>query len=342
MSVNVQSLHGLEFEKQKPIFYAGDELHHIKQQKVQHALDRSGLDALLLFKAEAVRYITDFYVKGFRPFMEPEYVVLVAKGKPPAVGYISGSDDVKIRFRSDIEDARKLPPLSGWATTIGEMLSDYGLAHGRIGTDLMPYMVHEGLKWQFPHLSVLDAGKICSHVTAVKHPREIELIREAVRVADIGTAAAIHAIRTRHPRIYGSADAVYAMRKNGSEFELFIPLVAYGYNTSMFERVATEKTIQAGEMVILDIGAWSKAIPAISRRQSYAATPPPSRKQSTGPHTWPCKRQKGSSSRASHATRSTSVRASHQGRRVGQVSLQRQYRPPARPRPYGDPGGRMA
>ena len=59
-----------------------------------------------------MRYITDFYVKGFRPFMEPEYVVLVAKGKPPAVGYISGSDDLRIRFKSDIEDARKLPPLS--------------------------------------------------------------------------------------------------------------------------------------------------------------------------------------------------------------------------------------
>ena len=37
----------------------------------------------MFFKAEAVRYVTDFYVKGFRPFMEPEYVVLMAKGRPP-------------------------------------------------------------------------------------------------------------------------------------------------------------------------------------------------------------------------------------------------------------------
>jgi len=35
-------------------------------------------------------------------------------------------------------------------------------------------------------------------------------------------------------------------------------LVASGYNTSMFERVATEKIIQSGEMVILDIGAVAK------------------------------------------------------------------------------------
>jgi Xaa-Pro aminopeptidase len=258
MSINAQSLQDLGFEKQQPVFYAGDALHRIKQQKVQHALERSGLDALLLFKAEAVRYVTDFYVKGYRPFMEPEYVMLVAKGKPPAVGYISGSDDVRIRIKSDIEDARKLPPLSGWATAIGEMLSDYGLAHGRIGTDLMPYMVHDGLKQQFPRLSVLDAGKICSQLTAVKHPLEIDLIREAVRVADIGTVAAMNAVRPGVSEHAVAAEAVYAMRKNGSEFEPFIPLVASGCNTSMFERIATEKTIQSGEMVILDIGAVVK------------------------------------------------------------------------------------
>ena len=67
--------------KQSPIFYPGDELHRIKQAKVQRALEEESLDAFLFFKAEAVRYITDFYVKGFRPFMEPEYVVLVDEGQ---------------------------------------------------------------------------------------------------------------------------------------------------------------------------------------------------------------------------------------------------------------------
>ena len=80
-------------------------------------------------------------------------------------------------------------------------------------------------------------------------------MRAAVRVADLGMDAAIAAIRPGISEHAVSAEAVYAMRKNGSEFEPFIPLVASGYNTSMFERVATEKVIESGEMVILDIGA---------------------------------------------------------------------------------------
>jgi Xaa-Pro aminopeptidase len=218
-------------------------------------LTRSGLDALLFFKAEAVRYVTDFYVKGFRPFMEPEYVVLVKKGKMPAVGYVSGSDDLRIRFKSDIEDARRLPAVADWARTIGEMITDYGLATGHIGTDLMPYMIHDGLKRQFPDVLISDAGQIWSELTAIKHPIEVELIREAVRIADLGVSAAMSNVRPGVSEHFVSAEAVYAMRSNGSEFEPFIPLVASGYNTSMFERVATEKIIQAGEMVILDIGA---------------------------------------------------------------------------------------
>ena len=247
-----QSVH---FERQAPIFYAGDELHRIKQQKVQDSLERSGFDAFLFFKAEAVRYVTDFYVKGFRPFMELEYVLLAVKGRAPAVGYASGSDDLRIRYRSDIEDARKLPGVARWASVIGDMLADYGLSRGRIGTDLMPFMVFEGLKDRFPRLAIVDAGSVWADLTSVKHPTEVEFIRDAVAVADLGVSAAMAAVGPGMAEQAVAAEAVYAMRKGGSEFEPFIPLVASGANTSLFERVATEKTISHGEMVILDIGA---------------------------------------------------------------------------------------
>jgi Xaa-Pro aminopeptidase len=205
-------------------------------------------------------------------------MVLVTKHKPPAVGYISGSDDARIRFKSDIEDARKLPHVSGWAGTIGKMLSDYGLSGGRIGTDLMPYMVHEGLKKQFPLLQIADAAKVWSTLTAIKHPIEIALIRDAVRVADIGAKAAMDAIRPGISEHAVSAEAVYAMRLNGSEFEPFIPLVASGYNTSMFERVATEKIIQSGEMVILDIGAVVRGYTGDLGRTRICGEPKPMQK----------------------------------------------------------------
>lgn len=261
------------FGKQVPEFYAGDALHRIKQDRIQKAMEEAGLDALLLFKAEAVRYVTDFYVKGFRPFLEPEYVALVARGQAPAVGYVSGSDDLRIKCKSDIEDARKLPPVSGWADAIGQMIADYGLQKGRIGTDFMPFMVADGLRAQFPEIRFDDAAGIWVDVTAIKHPLEIELIREAVRVADLGARAAIDAVRPGVREYEVAAEAEYAMRRNGSEFNPFIPVVASGFNTSMFERVATEKVIADGEMVILDIGSVVRGYTGDLGRTVICGTP---------------------------------------------------------------------
>ena len=248
----------MHFKKQGPIFYPGDELHRVKQEKVQREMERAGYDALLLFKAEAVRYVTDFYVKGFRPFMEPEYLALVPRGKPPAVGHTSGSDDLRIQFKSDIEDHRRLPEVQRWADVIGGMIEDYGLRNARIGTDFIPFMVHDALKAAYPKITIEDASDIWVKVTAVKHPLEIELIRESVRIADLGARAAIAAVRPGIREFEVAAEAEYAMRRNGSEMTPFITLVASGYNTSMFERVATEKTIEDGEMVIMDIGSVVK------------------------------------------------------------------------------------
>jgi Xaa-Pro aminopeptidase len=282
--MNIREAAKPSFQKQAPPFYAGDELHRIKQDKLQGALAASAFDAFIFFKAEAVRYITDFYVKGYRPFMEPEYFVLVMKGRPPAVGYISGSDDLRVKIKSDIQDARKLPPVAQWAGTISQMLMDYGLTRCRLGTDLMPYMVCDALREAMPGVTVANAGAVWMDITAVKHPLEVALIRDSIRVADLGVEAAIAAVRPGVSEHSVAAEAVSAMRRNGSEFEPFIPLVASGYNTSMFERIATEKIIQSGEMVILDIGAVVKGYtgdlgrtvicgdPSAEQRAVYRAT----------------------------------------------------------------------
>jgi len=269
----------MSFQKQDPIFYAGNELHEIKQARIQAAIEKAGYDALMLFKAEAVRYITDFYVKGFRPFMEPEYLVLVPRGKAPVVGHTSGSDDLRIQYKSDIEDARRLPAVSDWSSVIAQMVVDYGLEKARIGTDFIPFMVVEDLRAQFPDIVFENAAKIWVEITAVKHDKEVDLIRNSVRIADLGMKAAIAAVRPGIKEYEVAAEAEYAMRKNGSEMTPFIPVVSSGYNASMFERVATEKTIEAGEMVIMDIGAVVKGYTGDLGRTVICGDPSPEQKE---------------------------------------------------------------
>ena len=59
-----------------------------------------------------------------------------------------------------------------------------------------------------------------------------------------------------------AAYAEYKMRELGSEMTPFVTNIASGVNASIFERISTEKVIGENEMVIIDLGSVTGAIPA--------------------------------------------------------------------------------
>lgn len=244
----------MELWKENPSYYGGDVLHKVKKEKIQKAMEDNDLDCLLLMKAEAVRYVTDFYVKGYRPFIEPEYLAVIPKGKEPVVGYTSGSDNYRIKIRSDIEDHRKLPGLSKWHEEIIKIFRDYGIVSGRVGTDFLPFNLYLEIKKEFPNIEFVNIDKIWVDLTVIKHPEEIKHLRRAVEIAEIGFYAAFEFIKPGIKEYEVAAYAEYKMRMAGSEMTPFITNIASGVNGAIFERISTDKTIRGGEMVIMDMG----------------------------------------------------------------------------------------
>lgn len=241
--------------REKPSYYVGDQLHAAKQEKIQKVLVDHSLEGLLLIKSEAVRYVTDFYAKGYRPFGELEYLVFIPKGQKAVVGYTSGSDNYRIRVRSDIEDHRKLPGDWKWAEEIIKILKDYRITTGRIGTDLLPFNLHQAIVKEMPNLEFVDSSDIWNDLTVVKHPIEIECLRKAIEITEIGFQAAFDCIQAGIREYEVAAWAEYNMRKCGSEMTPFITNVASGVNSAIFERISTDKIINDGEMVIIDLGS---------------------------------------------------------------------------------------
>lgn len=244
--------------KESPTFYAGDELHKIKREKIQKALRENNLDGFLLTKAEAVRYATDFYVKGYRPFDEPEYLAVIPKDGEPVVGHTSGSDNYRIQVKSDIKDHRKLSNLKSWGKEIVNILNQYGITRGVIGTDNLPFQIYQYIKSELPNLEIIEISDIWVDLTVIKHPIEIAILREAVEIVEMGIRASIEAIRPGMLEYEVAAVGEYEMRKHGSEMTPFITNVTSGPNTAIFERLATEKRIRYGEMVIIDMGCVYK------------------------------------------------------------------------------------
>jgi len=238
----------------QPLFYCGDDVHHAKMQKVQDALARHDLDALLFLKHDAVRYVTEFYAKGYRPFLDIEYAALVPRGGDPVLGFTTAGEERRAAMRSRVRDARRLPTLAEWPAALAAILEEYSLARGRVGFDLLPQFLYQGLRDRLPGMELIDAGGVWVDIAAIKHPLEIVLIEQALAIAQEGTAAAIREAAPGKTELEVSAAAEYRMRSLGSEMNPFIPVVASGANAAIWERVATTRRIESGDMVILDFG----------------------------------------------------------------------------------------
>src|SRR5947209_9414248 len=138
-----------------PLFYGGDELQALKLASLQRATAAHELDALLLLKHDAVRYATGFYAKGYRPFLEFEYAALVPVMGLPILGTSLAGEEARARLRSRAGDVFTLPAVRDWAAVLSALLSDRRLSSGRVGFDLLPSFIHDGLRARLPALDLV-------------------------------------------------------------------------------------------------------------------------------------------------------------------------------------------
>jgi Xaa-Pro dipeptidase len=92
----------------------------------------------------------------------------------------------------------------------------------------------------------------------VKDAEEIQLIREACKLADIGIQTAAETIRAGVKERQAAAEIEYAMRKAGSDGTAFETIVASGYCCAYPHGTFMEKTIEKGDLVVVDLGATYK------------------------------------------------------------------------------------
>jgi Xaa-Pro dipeptidase len=102
------------------------------------------------------------------------------------------------------------------------------------------------------------ANNLIQELRKVKDGQEIQLIREACKLADIGIEAASQNIRPGVKEKLVAAEAEYAMRKEGSDGTAFETIVASGHCCAYPHGTFMEKIILEGDLVVVDLGATYK------------------------------------------------------------------------------------
>ncbi len=108
---------------------------------------------------------------------------------------------------------------------------------------------------QQPSLHLVPLNGLIESIRAVKEPGEIELITRAVHISDSAFNYATNNIKAGMTEKQAAWEIEKFMRENGSQSIPFDIIVASGPNAALPHARPSERTINNGEPVVIDIGA---------------------------------------------------------------------------------------
>ncbi len=114
------------------------------------------------------------------------------------------------------------------------------------------------LKLRDKGIDVNQDGDMIWKLRRIKDADEIELMRKAAKLADIGMQAGLEAVKVGVFEYEIAAEVEYAMRKGGSEGTAFETVVASGPRSAFPHGLCSDRRIQGGDFVTLDLGAVHK------------------------------------------------------------------------------------
>jgi len=99
------------------------------------------------------------------------------------------------------------------------------------------------------------AANIIRNLRLIKDEQEIKLITEACKLAEIGMEMAVETIRPGITEKEVAAEVEYAMRRAGSDGTSFDTIIASGLNSAFPHGSCSNRKIQNGDLVVVDLGA---------------------------------------------------------------------------------------
>ncbi len=202
-------------------------------------LETFNLDVFFVCSPHNVRYLSGFaHGKDAKIVITHSGATLITDGR-----YIVEASQQRFPYRI-------LPK----RTDMNELLGEF--FQGRVGLEAEHLSVAtlESFWRDFPDLEFVSTSNVFEQIRRRKTPEEIAHIRKAAELADQGFQHILPYLKPGVREMDVALELEFFLRKNGSEGLAFDITVASGERSAMPHGGATERKIQAGELVTLDFG----------------------------------------------------------------------------------------
>jgi Xaa-Pro aminopeptidase len=220
-------------------------------ERVVEAIQTTDLDALLLNRTCNIAYLTGAVNSCSWLFIsrDGQRVALVMESDAEVYREESIISDIRcFRMHDPFHLFRKMVKETGFRRKkLGLELSRPGLAHH----------VLDMLRVAFPKdIQFINGETLLEEMRAIKSNEEIEAIKKAATIAELGMETAIKTIKPGITESEVVLEAEYAMRKVGGRIPV-LNYVASGKRSGMAHHTPSRKVIENGDVITLDIhGGW--------------------------------------------------------------------------------------
>ncbi|MDD4103135.1 MAG: Xaa-Pro peptidase family protein [Kiritimatiellae bacterium] len=250
-------------DEKKAVFAGIDEREFEDRiKRVQAQMAKQGIDALLAFSTEAepalVRYFSDYW-----PSFETAAVLIPAEGTPvlligpESLTYAGARSKIKeilqlMDFRESSQPDYPGSALPTWSDVLKRCPAErLGIA----GWHMFPHAIFNNLEKAFTGKAIVDADAVVRSVMITKTRAELDCLREAARISEIGLKAVLDEIRPGMTEIQVAGLATAAMLQNGAEATGYPVWCCSGPNSRQAISRPTHRAIRCGEIVQVCVGA---------------------------------------------------------------------------------------
>lgn len=223
-------------------------------RQLHQAAHRQELDAVVALSPEAIAYSCGFVIPS-QPLMRWRHAarVLTRDGRDGLV--CVDMEETTVRAQAPHTDLRVWAEFGGDPmATLAELLTDLGVAQGRIGLELdyLSTSDHTRLQQLLPHAVLAPCQKLLRDLRAVKLPTELDLLRRLARISDraiADTFAEARAGVTEMDLASSLTRSVYA--QGADQFKLMI--VATGDRSELPNVGPTERELKPRDVCRMEI-----------------------------------------------------------------------------------------
>jgi Xaa-Pro aminopeptidase len=254
--------------------------------RLRHKMAAAKIDLLYLMAPESMYYLSGYQAEWYQAQSPQQWpassAIAVHVDHDHYILFDSEREAVLGRVFTHSVDTRYFPrtALRGSADFVVQELRREGWLKGSVGLEFRSYRPNRIISQQLESAfltagaNVCDGTQLLREVRWVKSAAEVECLKQAAKIANIGMTAAKATIGAGVTELEVYGEMIRAMARAGGENPGITTPVLSGTKTNALHGVATRRRMKQGELVLVDLAGVFKRYHINLARTFHIGEPP--------------------------------------------------------------------